>query len=980
MKKLLFLISFLFSVFCTAQAQTYVATISAEDSITIASYRTKLTQYVNPLPDSAFFYGRKIKALATRLTYGKGIADADYLLGACFKRVQENDSAIVYFKNSLALSNKLDYDIGKGRAYNNLGRTYYLLGMMDSSIVASKKAIKSIKKGGAIEEMIIADSHTALATAYSRKNDMNNAITQLLKVDSMHQKTALRPDVIAAAYQNLGNIYLELEEYPSAIEQFNKANDQFEKLPEGASQFYKNTTNVFLGNAYLQTEKIEAADSLLTNSYSYFKKTQEQRLVAEIASFLGQVALKKNNPKKAEALFIESYTIHKNNDRPFEAAQGALEIAKLELSKNQAEKALFYIEQGNTLNLSAQNSKLRQELLFYKAQAFSQKGNYKQAYTYSNQAKKLQDSLQKVQSAEKIKEIEAIYETESKDREIQLLTSQNELTEQQKANQRNLLLAGLGITTILGLFFFFQYQNRQKTHKKLQELDKAKSTFFANISHEFRTPLALIKGPLEDQLDQPSLQGNLRKNLLAAQRNTERLEGLVEQLLALSKLESGAMKLQVQPTDLDSFLKAQMESFQYVASGKNNNYTLALQATQQPYWIDQDIVEKVCVNLLGNAFKYSPDGATIHVETNISEGFLQFTVHNTGIWLSEKEQQDIFIRFYQTRTNNPGSGIGLALTKELVSLHKGTVAVTSSEEKGVLFEVRIPVSEEKYMQQEKLNPQLYTTSELLSEEFIPLIETESANPEDAPVLLLVDDSKEIRDYIASIFETTYTIVTATNGKEGYEAAQKHIPDIIISDVMMPVADGFELTKNCKENTLTSHIPILLLTAKNEITAQLEGLGIGADAYLTKPFSSKLLKARIKNLLENRRKLQERFSQDIMLTPKEVSITSADALFLERLQQVLDAQVTNSDFSASVFCEAMGVSRMQLHRKLKALTGYATTEFIRNQRLKLAKQLIEQDKISISEVGYTVGFNDPSYFSKCFKQEFGQSPTNFLKNA
>jgi len=979
-KKLLFLISFLFSVFCTAQAQTYVATISAEDSITIASYRTKLTQYVNPLPDSAFFYGRKIKALATRLTYGKGIADADYLLGACFKRVQENDSAIVYFKNSLALSNKLDYDIGKGRAYNNLGRTYYLLGMMDSSIVASKKAIKSIKKGGAIEEMIIADSHTALATAYSRKNDMNNAITQLLKVDSMHQKTALRPDVIAAAYQNLGNIYLELEEYPSAIEQFNKANDQFEKLPEGASQFYKNTTNVFLGNAYLQTEKIEAADSLLTNSYSYFKKTQEQRLVAEIASFLGQVALKKNNPKKAEALFIESYTIHKNNDRPFEAAQGALEIAKLELSKNQAEKALFYIEQGNTLNLSAQNSKLRQELLFYKAQAFSQKGNYKQAYTYSNQAKKLQDSLQKVQSAEKIKEIEAIYETESKDREIQLLTSQNELTEQQKANQRNLLLAGLGITTILGLFFFFQYQNRQKTHKKLQELDKAKSTFFANISHEFRTPLALIKGPLEDQLDQPSLQGNLRKNLLAAQRNTERLEGLVEQLLALSKLESGAMKLQVQPTDLDSFLKAQMESFQYVASGKNNNYTLALQATQQPYWIDQDIVEKVCVNLLGNAFKYSPDGATIHVETNISEGFLQFTVHNTGIWLSEKEQQDIFIRFYQTRTNNPGSGIGLALTKELVSLHKGTVAVTSSEEKGVLFEVRIPVSEEKYMQQEKLNPQLYTTSELLSEEFIPLIETESANPEDAPVLLLVDDSKEIRDYIASIFETTYTIVTATNGKEGYEAAQKHIPDIIISDVMMPVADGFELTKNCKENTLTSHIPILLLTAKNEITAQLEGLGIGADAYLTKPFSSKLLKARIKNLLENRRKLQERFSQDIMLTPKEVSITSADALFLERLQQVLDAQVTNSDFSASVFCEAMGVSRMQLHRKLKALTGYATTEFIRNQRLKLAKQLIEQDKISISEVGYTVGFNDPSYFSKCFKQEFGQSPTNFLKNA
>ena len=523
MKKLLFLSSLLFFISNIAQEQTYVQTISVQDSLTIASYRTKLTQYVNPIPDSAFFYGRKIKAMAIQLNYGKGIADADYLLGACFKRIQKNDSAIQYFKKSLVLSEKLKYDIGKGRAYNNLGRTYYLLGKMDSSINMSKKAIASIKERGPTEEMIIADSHTALATAYSRKNDMNNAITQLLKVDSMHQKSPLRPDVIAAAYQNLGNIYLELEEYPSAIEQFHKANDQFAKLPEGASQFYKNTTNVYLGSAYLQTEHINEADSLLSISYSYFKKAEDQRLVAEIAGYLGQLALKKNNPTKAETYFVESFIIHKNNDRPFEAAQGALEIAKLELSKNQAEKALSYIEEAHTLNRDAQNSKLKQELLVYKAQAFSQKGNYKEAYSISNQAKKLQDSLQKVQSAEKIKEIEAIYETESKDREIQLLTSQNELAEQQKANQRNLLLAGLGITTLLGLFFFFQYRNRQRTNRKLQELDKAKSTFFANISHEFRTPLALIKGPLEDQLEQPSLQGNLRKNLLVAQRNTTRL-------------------------------------------------------------------------------------------------------------------------------------------------------------------------------------------------------------------------------------------------------------------------------------------------------------------------------------------------------------------------------------------------------------------------------------------------------------------------
>jgi len=977
-KKLFFFSTLLFSIFSLAQEQTYVTTISKKDSLEIASYRTKLSQYINPIPDSAFFYGRKIKATASHLKYGKGIVDSDYLLGACFKRIQNNDSAIFYFKKSLTLSKKLDYDVGKGRAYNSLGRTYYLLGMMDSSITASKKAIASIKEGGNSEEMIIADSHTALATAYSRKNEMNNAITHLLKVDSMHQTSSLRPDVIAAAYQSLGNIYLELEEYPSAIEQFRKANRQFAKLPEGASQFYKNTTNVFLGNAYLQTEKIEAADSLLSNSYSYFKNAKDQRLVAEIAGFLGQIALKRNNPVKAETYFIESFTIHKNNDRPYEAAQGALEIAKLELSKNQPEKALSYIEQANTLNLNAENSKLRQELLFYKAQAFNQKGNYQEAYKLSNLAKKLQDSLQKVQSSEKIKEIEAVYETESKDREIQLLTSQNALAEQQKKNQRNLMLGAIGITSLIGVFFYFQYRERQKTAKKLKELDTAKSTFFANISHEFRTPLSLIKGPLEDQLEQPSLKGNQRKNLLAAQRNTERLEGLVEQLLALSKLESGAMRIQVQPTNLNAFLSAQTDSFQYIAAGKNNTYSVALQTTDKLCWVDQDIIEKICLNLLGNAFKYSPDGATIYVKSKVANGQLEFSVQNTGISLSEKQQKDIFIRFYQTQTNNPGSGIGLALTRELVHLHKGSVAVTSSEEKGVLFEVSIPIKEEKYFPEEKLNPQLYTSAAHFTEDSTPLIETEITTPEDAPLLLIIDDSREIRDYVTSIFENTYTILTAADGKEGFETAQKHIPDIIISDVMMPVTDGFELTKNCKEDTLTSHIPIVLLTAKNEMTDQLEGLGIGADAYLTKPFSSKLLKARIANLLQNRRKLQERFSQDIILTPKEIAITSADELFLERLQKVLDEQVTNSEFSASMFCEAMGVSRMQLHRKLKALTGYSTSEFIRNQRLKLAKQLIEQDKISISEVGYTVGFNDPSYFSKCFKQDFGQSPSEYLK--
>ncbi len=976
MKKLFFYSCLLFSVFSLAQEHHYVDTITAQDSIKIATYRAKLSQYVNPIPDSAFFYGNKIKTLATQLNYGKAIADSDYFLGACFKRVQENDSAITSFKKSLALSETLNYNIGISRAYNSLGRTYYLLGKMDSSIIACKKAISTIKADSKTAIMIIADSHTAVATAYSRKNDMNNAIIHLLKVDSMHQKSSLRPDIIAAAYQNLGSIYLDLEEYPTAIEQFKKANDQFEKLPNVVSQFYKNTTNIFLGKAYLKTEKTEKADSLLTKSYSYFKQADDKRLVAEIAGYLGQLALKKNEPLKAETFFIESFTIHKDNDQPLEAAQGALKIAKLELYKNQPKSALNYLKEANYLNLTADNSKLKQELLFYKAQAYNQQGNYKEAYKYSNQAKKLQDSLQNVQSAEKIKEIESIYQTERRDKEIALLITQNNLAEEQKANQRNLFIAAISVTSLAALFFFFQYRNRQKTNQKLRELDAAKSTFFTNISHDFRTPLTLIKGPIEDQLENPSLSLINRKNLNAAFKNTERLENLVSQLMSLSKLNSSAIPLQVQPVNIDAFLKVNTQGFQYQSEEQGLHFSLTTNVENNEIWLDQDILEKILYNLLGNALKYTSENGNIEINGSTSNGVFQLNVYNTAQAISEKEKKLLFKRFYQANPYNQGAGIGLSLIKQLVTLHKGSITVKNKKE-GIVFIVEIPINKGAYNQNEILNESLYSNIETKIEdveENTPLIEM----ADDAPVLLVVDDTKDIQDYIKSIFQDEYKVFTSNDGEEGCKLANKHIPDIIISDIMMPVMDGYDLTKHIKENPITSHIPIILLTAKNKEVDQLEAMGIGADIYITKPFSSKILKANVASLIENRRKLQERFSQELILTPKDIAVTTADEEFLSRLQEILDKYITQTDFTASKFSEVMLMNRMQLHRKLKALTGLSSSEFIKNQRLKIAAQLIKTKDLNISEVGYSIGFNDPSYFAKCFKQEYGISPKEFAK--
>ncbi len=978
MKNIFFFSSLFFSVFSLAQEDQYANTISAQDSMKTANYRAKLSQYINPIPDSAFFYGEKIKALATHLNYGKGIADSDYLLGACFKRIQKNDSAISYFKKSLALSETLNYDIGKGRAHNSLGRTYYLLGKMDSSIVECKRAIMSITDDIPSAKIIIADSYTALATAYSRKNDMNNAIIHLLKVDSMHQKSSLRPDVIAAAYQNLGNIYLELEEFPTAIEQFKKANIQFEKLPKGASQFYKNTTNVYLGKAYLQTEKIEEADSLLSNSFTYFKKAKDQRLVAELANYLGQLSLKKNNPETAGHFFIESFTIHRDNDRPFEAAQAALEIGKLELYKNQPERALFYIDEANSLNQAADNSKLRQELLFYKAQAYSQKGNYKEAFGYGNQSKKLQDSLRKVQSAEKIKEIEGIYQTERRDKEIALLTTQNNLAKEQKANQRNVFIAIVAVVSLAAFFFFFQYRNRQKTNIKLRELDAAKSTFFTNISHDFRTPLTLIKGPIEDQLEDTSLSLSKRKNLNTAYKNTERLEKLVGQLMSLSKLNSSAMSLQVQPIPVDTFLKMYTEGFQYQSEEQGLQFSLTLELEESETWLDKDVLEKILYNLLGNALKYTSENGQIEVNGITKNGIFQLSVYNSAQALSEKEKEQLFKRFYQTNTKNQGAGIGLSLINQLVTLHKGEISV-ENEKEGIVFTVKIPTEKDLYNQDEILNEALHSKTlltETENEENSQLIEINN----EAPVLLVVDDTKDIREYIQSIFQEEFKVLMAKDGEEGQAMAKEHIPDIIISDIVMPIIDGYALTKHVKEDPITSHIPIILLTAKNTEVDQLEAMGLGADIYTTKPFSPKLLRAHVENLIENRRKLQERFAQELILTPKEIAVTTADEEFLNRLQEILNENLTQPDFTAAKFSKVMLMNRMQLHRKLKALTGLSSSEFIKNQRLRMAAQLIKTKDLNISEVGYSIGFNDPSYFAKCFKQEFGVSPKEFaIKN-
>ena len=616
------------------------------------------------------------------------------------------------------------------------------------------------------------------------------------------------------------------------------------------------------------------------------------------------------------------------------------------------------------------------------SQAHYKLGNFKLAYEDSKEANRLLEIIQTDNNNENAIELETKYETEKKTQEIKLLTSQKLLDDRQKKNERMLLLGGLLIAALSALFLYFLVRNRKSTNDKLRELDAKKSRFFANISHEFRTPLTLISNPIDEAIEDTALSAEKRKQFKVAKRNSDRLLELVNQLLDLSKIDAGQLKLQIQEGKLLQFIAVLADSFSFSAKQKDVSYVIKGNTSDVSYLFDKDTIEKIVTNLIANAIKYTSKNEEIQIDFKVNEGHLLLDIKNSGSLLTQDEVAQFFERFYQTSEDNTGSGIGLALVKELVDLHKGSIGINKTKEGWLCFSVMLPVDKNTF----KNEVFIKTNSSENSSEIIAFHDSDTIEDEalvlnnNLPILLIVEDNADIRNLLKQLFIDTYTIISAQNGEKGIEAALETIPDIIISDVMMPIKDGIALTQELKTDERTSHIPIILLTAKAGDNNELLGIEVGADDYITKPFNSKILKAKVRKLIESRRLLQERFSQELVLLPKDVAVTNIDEQFLERLQDVLDKNLVEPSFSATSFSEALGMSRMQLHRKLKALTGLTTSEFIRSQRLKLAAQLLKQSNTNVSQIGYSVGFNDHAYFSRCFKEYYHCTPTEYANKA
>lgn len=537
-----------------------------------------------------------------------------------------------------------------------------------------------------------------------------------------------------------------------------------------------------------------------------------------------------------------------------------------------------------------------------------------------------------------------------------------------------------------GLAYKVRLNERAKAEADhIKGLDEIKSRFFANISHEFRTPLTLIRGPLQ-QIEEEAAKNNKNGDAIVSvqsrkiqtmRRHTDRLLELVNQLLDLSRLDSGKMKLQVAKGDVIQVLKTIAGSFESMAERKQIHYYVQFPEQSALCYFDRDKLEKIITNLLGNAFKYTPEKGTVSLIAEIDERRLRLSVEDSGPGISKKELDKVFDRFYQAEGNeDKGSGIGLALVKELADLYRGQISVSSEPGKGSRFRVSLPIDHASFKQEELL----YTheakdhepvTNDWQSDE---TVNTATASSAALPILLVVEDNADLRNHINEIVQQQYRVLQAVNGKEGFEMAVQEIPDIVISDVMMPLMDGFTLAQKLKKDERTSHVPIILLTAKAGQAHKIEGLETGADDYLTKPFDHKELLTRVRNLINQRKLLRKKFAGDIILKPSEVSVNSADENFLAKVMQAIEVNMGEEDFGVEELAKEVAMSRSQLHRKLIALTGQSPSEVLRNTRLLRAKELLQKKAATPGEVAFRVGFNSHTYFSKCFKEEFGVSPS------
>jgi len=607
-------------------------------------------------------------------------------------------------------------------------------------------------------------------------------------------------------------------------------------------------------------------------------------------------------------------------------------------------------------------------------------------------------------------------QTDKIDLQQQDIEKQYTLLTEQKRIYHNLgillvsAIIALILTLVLGSITFFSLRNNRRINRKLasqneeiilqrnqliamtakaKEATDAKFNFFTNISHEFRTPLTLILAPLEDMLSSPKLHFTIKNHLGLVHRNAIRLLRLINQLMDFRKIEEQKMNLGATENNIAAFVTEIAENFREIARKKSISFNIINKVGDMPVWFDVNMLDKVLFNLLSNAFKFTGEHGVINVtvEKDAAAGMALIKVEDSGIGMSPDEIEHAFELFYQGHKETfKGTGLGLSLSKELINLHHGSIDIHSEKWKGATFIVSLPMEPQHLPQNEShaerpFLSHTYEDIKIYTTELEPVAaEKESAvGIQKENTILLIEDNDDLRIFLKRRLGHQYEVEEAMNAATGLSMAYNIIPDLIISDIVLPGHDGLYLTETLKQDIRTSHIPIILLTAKNTIEDQIKGIKLKADAFIVKPFNLEYLEETIKNLLNNRSILREHYTSELPMESRSNSSTKLDRKFINEFTAIVESNLSNENFAVEHICKEIGISRVQLYRKVKALIGYNVNDYILTIRLQKAKFLLVNDQVSISEIAFKVGFSSQAYFSTVFKSKFGLTPSDYREN-
>ncbi|MFT5821267.1 MAG: signal transduction histidine kinase/DNA-binding response OmpR family regulator [Crocinitomix sp.] len=829
------------------------------------------------------------------------------------------------------------------------------IGELDEALNGLEKCWLFYKKDPVSEDL--GGTYNLLAAVFGGKEDYELSIKCYLKGIEIFEELN-NNQKLSAIHSNMSRTYNILGDIPKALSLDKKA---YEYALEAKAEFNIHFCESSLGGLYLDLNKLDSAVWFLEKSKNYFEKNYNVRILTNIYADLGSCYSKMRQPEKSEVLFLKTIEILRKTENILDLSHALANYSCVLSGLKEYKKGI---------EVSREALQIPKETIgFLEVQLQATEGlylnfkgdnQYDSALYYFESMQLLKDNANNTEIQKSLlkNELESDY---NKEKNLLISDSNEEINDQ--ISLKNYWILGFVILALIFLFVFFAYNQKKNLNKKIEREKEYLDNLLHNLVHEFRTPLTLIKGPTEELLKTDSENKLLR----LVDKNSDQMLSLVNQVLDFAKIKAGRLEVNNEITNLNVFAEDTIALFQPIAKEKQVTLQSLLIGKGAIVMVDSDKLFKIVSNLLSNAIKYSNEGAQVTLKATVSEDWLELIVSDTGIGISAEDQEKVFNKFYQVDATitrkGEGTGLGLTFVKELVQLMEGEISLSSNVDQGTNVTVKLPI-EIALIQTEESNKQ---TIENDSQQIVQIVGDELF--ENKRKLLIIEDNRDLQDFLSQILsERGYEIHNAMDGEQGVEMALEIVPDLVISDVMMPKMDGYQVVQQLKSNFVTEHIPIIILTAKASFDSMIEGLGAGADDYVSKPFKSQELVLRINNQIRRQEKLQEKYLQ---ATHSEIPITKH--VLIEKIEAITKVDLT-TQLSVEVLAGKCALSRSQLHRKVKFITGLSTSALLTKMRLDLALIDLQKTDFSVSEIAYNYGYNDPAHFTKLFKKEFSKTPS------